>query len=68
MFFTTEDTESHRESIFSLDMLLEKKLCETLCPSVVNSRFSQVIHDQPDFPFKEAVAVFVVIDLSLIHI
>ncbi len=64
MFFTTEDTESHRESIFSLDMLLEKKLCETLCPSVVNSRFSQVIHDQPDFPFKEAVAVFVVIDFG----
>ena len=64
MFFTTEDTESHRESIFSLDMLLEKKLCETLCPSVVNSRFSQVIHDQPDFPFKEAVAVFVVIDIG----
>jgi len=45
-------------------MLLEKKLCETLCPSVVNSRFSQVIHDQPDFPFKEAVAVFVVIDIG----
>lgn len=33
-------------------------------PSVVNSRFSQVIHDQPDFPFKEAVAVFVVIDFG----
>ena len=32
--------------------------------SVVNSGFSQVIHDQPDFPFKEAVAVFVVIDIG----
>ena len=63
-FSLQRDTESHRESIFSLDMLLEKKLCETLCPSVVNSRFSQVIHDQPDFPFKEAVAVFVVIDIG----
>ena len=31
---------------------------------MVNSRFSQVIHDQPDFPFKEAVAVFVVIDIG----
>lgn len=54
---------SQRIYIF-IGYAFRKKLCETLCPSVVNSRFSQVIHDQPDFPFKEAVAVFVVIDFG----